>query len=72
MDDLKIITNSTQSMSKAHEIITNYTKLIGMKLNPLKCEISTSGPKIPKNMSNIPIITKNNTYKYLWNSMRKE
>ena len=58
MDYLKIITDSSKKMSKTHETVLNYTKWIGMKLNPSKCGIATSGPKIPENMLNIPIVTK--------------
>ena len=56
IDDLRVVTNSTNDMKTAHQMIKEYAQSIGMKINYEKCAIIQRGLQRPSTMNDIPIV----------------
>ena len=62
VDDLRISSDKAEKIERAHQIITEYSTAVGMKINTEKCAIIRKGINIPSSMAGIPEVK---IYKYL-------
>lgn len=65
VDDLKIIVNEAEEAAKAHELIKQTMKAIGLEINVRKCGITLHDIEAPENMQEIPVVDNINPYRYL-------
>ena len=66
MDDLKIITETTEQMEQANEILLRISNAIGLKINDSKSGLLVKGnQRIPPSLQSYPLVSNSNPYKYL-------
>ena len=66
MDDLKIITETTEQMEMANDILLRISNAIGLKINDSKSGLLIKGNQpVPQSLQSYPLVTNSNPYKYL-------